>query len=54
MKKLAKEKVKSASKSVRSDHALVGTWEETEKSLQMSVRYNHPLVGTWQEVENSV
>jgi hypothetical protein len=54
MKKLVKEKVKSASKIVRSDHPLVGTWEETEKSLQMSVRYNHPLVGTWQEVENSV
>jgi len=54
MKKLVKEKTKSGSKSVRPDHALVGTWEGTEKSLQVSVHYNHPLVGTWQEVENSV
>jgi len=54
MKKLVKEKAKSASKSVGSDHAFVGTWEGAEKSLQVSVRYNHPLVGKWQEVENSV
>ena len=39
---------------VRSNHALVGTWEDPEKKIQVLVRYNHPLAGTWQEVENSI
>jgi hypothetical protein len=55
MKKSIKKKISSASRArVRSDHALVGTWEDPENKIWVPVRYNHPLVGTWQEVENSV
>jgi hypothetical protein len=55
MKKSIKEKTPSTSRArVRSDHALVGTWEDPEKKIWVPVRYNHPLVGTWQEVENSI
>jgi hypothetical protein len=51
MQKFVKKKIASR---VRSDHALVGTWEDPEQKMQVLVRYNHPLVGTWQEVENPV
>ncbi|MGA2966868.1 MAG: hypothetical protein ABSD64_11705 [Terriglobales bacterium] len=55
MRKSAKEKTASASKArVRSDHALVGTWEDPEEKFRILARYNHPLVGTWQEVENPI
>jgi hypothetical protein len=39
---------------VRSDHTLIGTWEDPEEKFQMLVRYNHPMAGTWQEVENPI
>jgi hypothetical protein len=39
---------------VRTNHALVGTWEDPERKIRILVRYNHPLVGTWQEVENPI
>lgn len=55
MRKSPKKKVASASKvRVRSDNALVGTWEDPEEKFRILVRYNHPLVGTWQEVENPI
>lgn len=55
MTKSAKNKIQSATKGrVRSNHALVGTWEDPEGNFRMLVRYNHPLVGTWQEVENPI
>lgn len=38
----------------RSNHALVGTWEDPDGNIWIPVLYKHPLVGTWQEVENSV
>jgi hypothetical protein len=55
MEKSAKKKIVSATRGmVRSDHALVGTWEDPEEKFRILVRYNHPLVGTWQEVENPI
>jgi hypothetical protein len=55
MRKSAKNKIRSVTKGrVRSNHPLVGTWEDPEKKFRMLVRYNHPLVGTWQEVENPI
>jgi hypothetical protein len=55
MMRSAKKKIPSASRArVRSDHALVGTWEDPEEKFRILVRYNHPLVGTWQEVENPI
>jgi hypothetical protein len=56
MRKSAKKKrIAAASRArVRSDHALVGTWEDPEEKVRVLVRYNHPLVGTWEEVENPV
>jgi len=55
MKKSARNKIPSATGArVRSNHALVGTWEDPEEKLRILVRYNHPLVGTWQEVENPI
>jgi hypothetical protein len=55
MKKSAKNKIPPAPGArVRSNHALVGTWEDPEGKFQILVRYNHPLVGTWQEVENPI
>jgi hypothetical protein len=55
MRKSAKNKIQSATtERVRSNHALVGTWEDPEERFRVLVRYNHPLVGTWQEVENPI
>lgn len=55
MRKSAKKKTPPASRArVRSQHALVGTWEDPEEQFQILVRYNHPLVGTWQELENPI
>jgi hypothetical protein len=49
-----KKKVHARAARVRSNHVLVGTWEDPEEKFQMLVRYNHPMVGVWQEVENPI
>ena len=55
MKKSATNKIASVlGARVRSNHALVGTWEDPEQKFRILVRYNHPLVGTWKEVENPI
>jgi hypothetical protein len=55
MRKSGRKEIPTASRGrVRSDHALVGTWEDPEEKFRILVRYNHPLVGTWQEVENPI
>jgi len=55
MRKSMKKSFGSGSRArVRSDHALVGDWEDPERKMQILVRYNHPLIGTWQEVENPI
>lgn len=55
MRKSARKEIPAASRSrVRSDHALIGTWEDPEEQFRILVRYNHPLAGTWQEVENPI
>jgi hypothetical protein len=55
MKKSARNKIRSAiGVRVRSNNALVGTWEDSEEKFRVLVRYNHSFVGTWQEVENPI
>src|SRR5271169_238102 len=55
MKRSPKKKISPARNiGTRSDHPLVGTWEDPSQMVWIPVHYNHPLIGTWQEVENSV